>query len=228
MLMTLLSLPVSAAQLTPVAPPLVPAVAREIPVPRLVRVQKRGPRFAQRRLMRPSAGEGTPIVFSRTEHVVLLPATGAFTFEPGTTSYTAWPDAQTAWLVRDLNHDGRITSGRELFGSFTQVAKRKASHGFEALAALDANRDGVLTSSDPAYGELALWFDRNGDRVTQPGELEALGELVVPVGFVVEVHCDSSGNCERERAPVAGGWLIDLHLTLLARPSLTRGEHRSW
>ena len=129
--------------------------------------------------------------------------------------YSAWPDAKTAWLVRDLDGDGQVSNGRELFGSFTVLGDRRAVNGFEALAALDADGDGLVTPRDPAHASLQLWFDRDGDRCVQKGELESLGERELPVTFTVEVRCDSLGNCGRERAPVGDGWLIDLHLKFL-------------
>jgi hypothetical protein len=184
-------------------------------------------RFAQRRLAPPS-GEGTPIVLSFTNAPVAMTATtGEFSFEPGSPARSAWPTAETPWLVRDLNHDGRITSGRELFGSFTQIGDRLATHGFEALAALDANGDGVLDARDPAFGQLLLWRDRNADRVSQPDELSPLADSNVTslsLRCDDQPRCDAHGTCERERAvfhftDAAGlehtGAAIDLHFELL-------------
>jgi hypothetical protein len=180
--------------------------------PKPPRVKGASPRFVQRRLGRPSAGEGTPLVFSRTEQLSLRPASARFEFEPGRPVFSAWPDAQTAWLVRDLDGDGQITSGRELFGSFTRVGDRRAVDGFEALAALDADGDGLVTSRDPAHAGLRLWFDRDGDRRVGAGELDSLAERALPVTFTIEVRCDGLGNCGRERARMGDAWLIDLHL----------------
>jgi hypothetical protein len=184
-------------------------------------------RFAQRRLA-PPTGEGTPIVLSFTNAPVAMTTTsGEFSFEPGGRARSAWPTAVTPWLVRDLDHDGRITSGRELFGSFTQVGERLAAHGFEALAALDTNGDGVLDARDPAFGQLLLWRDRNADRRSQPDELSPLAESGVTslsLRFHDQPRCDARGTCERERAlfhftDAAGveriGAAIDLHFELL-------------
>jgi hypothetical protein len=208
----------------PKAPP--PQQARENTPPPLVKPPRpprsAPPRFVQRRLGRPSAGEGTPLVLSLTREVSLRPSTARFEFEPGQPVYSAWPDAQTAWLVRDLDGDGQISSGRELFGSFTALGDRRALNGFEALAALDSDGDGFITAKDPAHRELRLWFDRDGDRRVQPGELEPLGAISVPVTFVVDVRCDALGNCARERAALTDGWLIDLHLAFTASPVALR------
>jgi hypothetical protein len=71
--------------------------------------------------------------------------------------------AGDGWLVRDLDGDGRITSGRELFGSRTLIGARMALDGFEALAALDANHDGVVDARDPLFSEVRIWRDANAD-----------------------------------------------------------------
>lgn len=187
--------------------------------PKPPRVKGASPRFVQRRLGRPSAGEGTPLVFSTTPELSLRPASGRFEFEPGQPIFSAWPDAQTAWLVRDLGGDGQISSGRELFGSFTRVADHRAVNGFEALAALDADGDGLVSAKDPAHAGLRLWFDRDGDRRVGAGELEGLAERALPVTFTVDVRCDGQGNCGRERARVGDAWLIDLHLKFMRSPA---------
>lgn len=187
--------------------------------PKPPRVKGASPRFVQRRLGRPSAGEGTPLVFSRTQDLTLRPASERFAFEPGQPVFSAWPDAQTAWLVRDLDGDGQITSGRELFGSFTRVGDRRAVNGFEALAALDADGDGFVSVRDPAHAGLRFWFDRDGDRRVSAGELENLAGRALPLMYMINVRCDAQRNCGRERTEVSEGWLIDLHLKFLSSPA---------
>ena len=208
LLSTLIAWPVLAAELPKTPPP----PMRENQPPPLVKPPK-PPRkakglFVQRRLARPPMGEGTPIVFSKTPELSLRPATARFEFEPGQSVSSAWPDADTAWLVRDLDGDGRITSGRELFGSFTRIGEGRAKNGFEALAALDADGNGFVS---PREAALQLWFDRDGDRRVQSGELVEVG-FDLPVSYSVDVKCDARGNCGKERARVTDGWLIDLHL----------------
>jgi len=56
---------------------------------------------------------------------------------------------------------------------------RTARDGFEALAALDSNRDGVVDSNDPAYRELLLWQDSNSDGVSTPDELKPLSQTSI-------------------------------------------------
>jgi len=167
----------------------------------------------------------TPLVLVFEEPLFpLRHSRGTFPLVPGVPVASDWPAARTPWLVRDLDGNGRIDDGRELFGSSTRLADgRTARQGFEALAGLDANGDGVLDHSDPAFRSLALWSDRNGDRITDPGELVPLGRLVVSISLRPEVtpSCDASGNCGRERAPMRWrdergvqreGEVVDLYL----------------
>jgi hypothetical protein len=78
-----------------------------------------------------------------------------------------WPAAGDGLLALDWDGDGRIASARE------------ALRGGERLAWLDANRDGLLDSRDPAFPALALWLDLNADARSDPGEVLSLSELGV-------------------------------------------------
>jgi hypothetical protein len=80
-----------------------------------------------------------------------------------------------AWLALDRNGDGRITTGRELFGSYTEQPASAEPNGFIALGLLDSNGDGRVTSADERFAALLLWVDANHDGVSQPTELYPLG-----------------------------------------------------
>lgn len=187
--------------------------------------KKKGARFVQRRLARPFAGEGTPLVVSQTGALkTVRPADRTFEFEPGAPVRSLWPDADTAWLVRDLDGDGAIRSGRELFGSWTVTASTRPENGFAALAELDEDGDGFVTARDAHFGELRLWFDRDGDRSSNPSELVTLASGTrLPVRFARELRCldRARAACTDERAQFDDGrWLLDLHLKLEASPTL--------
>ena len=93
---------------------------------------------------------------------------------------TGWVGQDDGLLVRDLDGNGMIDSGRELFGSETQLANGdKAANGFEALKELDNNHDGVIDALDAAFTELRVWQDANGDGRTDAGELLTLDEANV-------------------------------------------------
>ncbi|PRD68505.1 hypothetical protein C6P61_10610 [Malikia spinosa] len=94
----------------------------------------------------------------------------------GAVRQTGWVAPTDGLLVRDLNQDGVINDGRELFGSATQVDGRAAGDGFNALRALDSDADGRLTAADAAFTELAIWKDADQDGMTDAGELSSLSD----------------------------------------------------
>ena len=95
----------------------------------------------------------------------------------GVLTKTGWAGKNDALLVWDRNANGRIDTGAELFGDFTVLPNGTlAPNGFAALAALDANGDGVIDASDPAFHELKLWRDTSQDGQTGAGELITLAD----------------------------------------------------
>lgn len=95
----------------------------------------------------------------------------------GVLTKTGWAGANDALLVWDRNGNGTIDTGAELFGDFTPLPDGTlAPNGFAALAALDANGDGVIDASDPAFHELKLWRDTSQDGQTGAGELITLAD----------------------------------------------------
>jgi hypothetical protein len=91
---------------------------------------------------------------------------------------TGWVSATDGLLARDLNGDGVINSGAELFGSATTLANgQTAPDGYSALNELDSNHDGVINSQDAAFKDLRVWVDANADGVTEQGELKTLAQL---------------------------------------------------
>jgi hypothetical protein len=95
----------------------------------------------------------------------------------GVLTKTGWAGKNDALLVWDRNGNGTIDTGAELFGDFTVLPNGTlAPNGFAALAALDANGDGVIDASDPAFTELKLWRDVSQDGRTGEGELISLAE----------------------------------------------------
>jgi hypothetical protein len=79
--------------------------------------------------------------------------------------------------VRDINVDGLINDGTEMFGEATVLANgERAQDGFEALTDLDTNQDGIINSQDQTFNSLAIWRDANTDGVTNAGELLTLAQ----------------------------------------------------
>ncbi|MBZ0255240.1 hypothetical protein K8I31_04215, partial [bacterium] len=73
----------------------------------------------------------------------------------GFAEQTGWVGGGDGLLVRDLDGNGRIDTGRELFGDQTLLGNgSRASNGFDALAELDANHDGKIDATDAAWAGL--------------------------------------------------------------------------
>ncbi len=170
----------------------------------------------------------TPLVFNFDARPVRYAAASAASFDiaaAGECITTDWPTAATPWLARDLDGDGQIVDGAELFGSGTRTrAGHRADNGFSALAELDHNGDGLITPQDPGFSDLVLWSDHDGDRRSSGFELTPLaahGVTAVELGYTRDARCDARGNCELERAsfwfaPSGGevqrGAVVDVHL----------------
>jgi Ca2+-binding RTX toxin-like protein len=103
----------------------------------------------------------------------------------GVKTGTGWIKSDDGFLVLDRNGNGVIDNGRELFGDATTKSNGQlASDGFDALADLDGNRDGVVNALDARFADLRLWRDLNQDGISDNGsnsasanELFTLAEL---------------------------------------------------
>ncbi len=83
-----------------------------------------------------------------------------------------WVTKDAAWLVYDPKQSGKVTSALQLFGNVTFWMFW--DNGYDALAALDDNRDGQLSGKELAG--LALWHDANGNGISDPGEVKPLAD----------------------------------------------------
>ena len=90
---------------------------------------------------------------------------------------SSWVNSSDGILVRDIDGDGKITSGAELFGNFTRLKNGElAKNGAEALKDLDDNNDGIIYSNDKAFNEILVWQDFNSNGKAESGELKSLSE----------------------------------------------------
>ena len=148
---------------------------------------------------------GTPLVVSFDgAGVAFTRAPGAFDlFGQETTVASRWVSASTPWLALDVDGNGNIDDGRELFGSMTKLPNgERASNGFLALAALDDDGDGWITAKDSSFERLVLWRDRDQDRRSSAAELSTMREagiVGIALDYVTAARCEN-GDCEIERA----------------------------
>lgn len=93
----------------------------------------------------------------------------------GIRTASGWLTGGDALLVRDINNDGIITSGTEIFGDQTLLKNgQRATDGMAALADLDSNHDGKVDSQDTDFNSLKVWVDSNGDGISTGNELSTL------------------------------------------------------
>lgn len=81
-----------------------------------------------------------------------------------------WITPEAAWLVHDPVGKGEITSALQMFGSVTFWMFWET--GYDALAALDDDRDGMIRGEE--LRGLALWHDANSNGIAEPGEVKPL------------------------------------------------------
>lgn len=107
---------------------------------------------------------GVPVSEMMTNRPVLFDLDGR-----GAKSYAAWPTHRAAWLVY-RSADENIDSGLQMFGQCTFWIFWR--DGYEALSALDDDRDGFLKGRE--LKGLALWKDADCDGVCSEDELHSL------------------------------------------------------
>ena len=101
-----------------------------------------------------------------------------------------WAGASEGILALDLDNDGRVTSGRELFGNRSDCGGARCADGAAALAAHDQNADGRIDSKDPVFEALRVWVDRNQDGRSQSGELSSLADHGIKSLSLKASRCD--------------------------------------
>ena len=83
-----------------------------------------------------------------------------------------WITRDAGWLVNDPHHTGKVTSALQFFGNVTFGMFWE--NGYHALAALDDDRDGMLSGEE--LEGLAIWQDLNGNGICERGEVKPLAE----------------------------------------------------
>jgi VCBS repeat-containing protein len=95
----------------------------------------------------------------------------------GAQDHIAWTAGSDGILAFDVNGNGKIDNGSEIFSP--DFAGGKYVDGLAALATLDTNHDGKVDASDADFGKLLVWQDLNHDGVSDVGELSSLTDHAI-------------------------------------------------
>jgi hypothetical protein len=138
---------------------------------------------------RPTPGLGDPLVVDLDgDGITPTFIRDGVSFDMGGTGViakVAWPSGDDALLTIDLNDNGAIDNGRELFSNYMRgPGNARFADGFEALAmydrrAMGGNDDQVIDEKDRVYEKLLVWRDANRDGHSSPDELLALADTDV-------------------------------------------------
>lgn len=93
----------------------------------------------------------------------------------GAKDQVAWTKGHDGLLALDVNGNGKIDNGSELFTP--DFAGGHFADGLAALASLDSNHDGIIDAADHDFAKLLVWQDVNHNGVSDAGELKGLADL---------------------------------------------------
>lgn len=150
----------------------------------------------------------------------------------GTREQLSWTSSGSddSWLTLDVNGNGTIDGGAELFGNFTPQPVPPAGeerNGFLALAQYDlraygGNGDGMISRHDSIFKALRLWQDINHNGISEPLEMfpvDSVGLRKIHLDYQRSDLVDLYGNEFRYRAKVKdlhdaqmGRWAWDVFL----------------
>ena len=118
----------------------------------------------------------------------------------------------SGFIALDINDDGIINDGNELFGT-------KVGDGFYELSAYDADDNGWIDENDPIYEKLRIWTKDESDN----DHLFALGQKGVGAIYLGNVSTDfglkNSSNNTNGQIKKTG-----IYLNENGRSSDTRGD----
>lgn len=128
----------------------------------------------------------SPIIVDMAGDGVRLTSAGdgvVFRLKPKGFGLWAWTErgSDDAFLALDLDQNGRIDDGSELFGDGSKQLASPNPTGFKALAYYDmgaqgGNYDGVLDERDAVWSRLVLWRDADHDAFNADGELTPIAQ----------------------------------------------------
>ena len=113
---------------------------------------------------------------------------------------SGWIGKNEGFLVRDINGNGQIDNGTEMFGNHTVLQNGKnAVNGFEALKDLDSNGNGKFDAEDDVWSQVKVWRDANTNGIVDSGELltlEQAGIESINLKYDYQKEADENGNLE--------------------------------
>ena len=119
---------------------------------------------------------------------------------------SGWVGKDDGLLVRDINGNGQIDDGTELFGNNSVLSSgAKAANGFEALKELDSNKDGVFNSSDEAWNTVKVWKDSNQNGIVDNSELLSLEQANIAginLNYNEQELVDGNGNTHAQTGTI--------------------------
>ncbi|TCQ85615.1 Ca2+-binding RTX toxin-like protein [Rahnella sp. JUb53] len=124
----------------------------------------------------------------------------------GFSEKSGWAEKDDAFLARDINNDGQINSGAELFGNNTLMADGSlAKNGYEVLQELDENKDGLISNLDTIWSTLMIWQDMNGNAILDSNELKSLSDVGIAsinTNYSSSTFIDAQENAHKQTSIV--------------------------
>lgn len=130
-------------------------------------------------------GKSPEIKVSDVEHGVVFDIDG-----DGVVENVSWPECNAGFLAIDLNNNGIIDNGKELFGDADG-----SPNGFEKLLMLLGDISKVpiakdlpigahgLDASFPLFSKLLVWHDGNRDGYSQANEIEPASNYLTKISL---------------------------------------------
>jgi hypothetical protein len=133
------------------------------------------------KVLKPDEKLKTKIKLTSVEDGVLFDIDG-----DGDLDQVAWTEtgAEVAFLALDIDGNGQITSGKELFGELMFAEARSGADSL--IQTSDKSGDGKSASVEAGhklYDRLLLWTDRNHDGISESSELRPAKELFTAIGL---------------------------------------------
>lgn len=149
---------------------------------------------------------------------------------------TMWPEknAPGYFLAWDKKGNKKIKDKDQLFGGSEDAQDVKDSNGFEALRALDSNKDNVIDEKDKEFKNLVLWQDKNGDGISDASEVVPLKKFKIksislnytkgnvrPIGLYAEEREKSTFTYLNNKGKKVNAEIVDIWLAPVPKSLLT-------